>query len=381
MLYILPGLVLTACERVTAPKALEIADKMEENLSRHWSPRSIDLVLNEPGALNAWFDSKDRSTIFAAKDGPVDQIGAIVVERVYLPPSGYGASLSRRTLMAMPKGEDYGILAHTETNASDRRGLNGFDNFRITDELNPQASLAVLVARDEDWWTPRSGSVVIEPVESGVKCPLAMDGGNSEKGRVTCDLAIYDVQLDGEFVTRGDAANTLLPESMKRRHYLSVPPQHVNGIRFTIHCPDKDLESLLGTTWYGIECTDPIPFWRNNDLFAGPLGVDVTEFESHSRTPHTYVRTLQRGNDKYPPDYRGLVRYTLSHPDGSIVARDTLSLLAQHLSFAYDQWLTEDCTHDFKYVERRQCLVNLGFYPKGPGRLMVGIVDLESIVK
>lgn len=203
--------------------------------------------------------------------------------------------------------------------------------------------------------------------------------GDTEEGRVSCNLATYDVQLEGEFVRRKDADNALLPEAMKPRHHLSVPPQHVNGIRFTIHCPDKDLASMLGKTWYGLQCVDGIAFWRSNDLFARSLDVDVRQMEPMSQM--TYIRTLRQGIDKYPSDNHGLVRYTLSNPDGSTVAHDTLSLDAQHTSFAYDQWLSEGCTQGLKYGERRQCLVSLGFFPKGPSHLLMGVVDLESIVK
>lgn len=216
MLYILPGLVLTACERVTAPKALEIADKLEENLSRHWTPGLIISTFGDTGPLDAWFSSRDRSTIFVGMDGPMEQMGAIVLERMYFPPSGYGAPFSRRSLLAFPLNADYGILARTETNASEGKGLNGFDKWDKPDDLNPQAYLAVSNKRQEDWWTPRSGNVVVEPVETGTKCPLELDQGNTEQGRVSCDLVTYDVHLQWEFVRRGDAASSLL-ESIKPR--------------------------------------------------------------------------------------------------------------------------------------------------------------------
>lgn len=136
---------------------------------------------------------------------------------------------------------------------------------------------------------------------------------------------------------------------------------------------------MPGKAWYGIDCVMPFPFWRSNDLFARSLEVDVTQMEEVSQMVH--VRTLREGSERHPSDNFGFVRYTLSYPDGSVVARDTLSLNAQHLSFVYDQWLSSDCIRGLKYLERRQCLVSLGYFPKGPGRLLMGVVDLESIAK
>ena len=51
-------------------------------------------------------------------DGATDSIGAVVVERVYVPPDGHGMPFARHSLVAFPQNTSYGILALTEDNAT-----------------------------------------------------------------------------------------------------------------------------------------------------------------------------------------------------------------------------------------------------------------------
>lgn len=172
-------------------------------------------------------------------DGATDSIGAVVVERVYVPPDGHGMPFARHSLVAFPQNTSYGILALTEDNADDRRGLDAYEG---ADQLNPHPVLAVAHSRMEEWWIPRAWHVAIEPIETGASCPFALDDNTgTDSGRVTCRLATFNVQLNGELVRRLDAVNSLLPETLKQNHRLDVAPQRVKGIRFTIRCPARPI--------------------------------------------------------------------------------------------------------------------------------------------
>jgi hypothetical protein len=371
------ALVATACDRVTAPRALEIADDAERTLWQTWTIHSLSGAHAELNAIIIRVASGDGSSMLVSVDGTQESIGAVVVERVYIPPHGQGMPYSRRSLVAFPQNTSYGILALTETNADDRRGL---DDNQSSDDLNPHPALAVAHAREEDWWIPRSGKVVIEPRETGANCPFALGGDDvaaDSAGRVSCNLSTFDVQLDGELVKRLDAQNSLLPEALKQHHRLSIASQRVKGIRFTIRCPN-DVTGTLGRSWYGIACLSDFSFWRSNDLFARSLGVDIAQMRPWSG-PHSsqgYYRTVRAGSER-PADARRMLRWTLSYPDGSQIARDSTLDFPDVPESAHKSWLAQDCARGLLDGERRQCLVDLGYDPKGLQRYRVGVMDME----
>lgn len=368
--------VVTACDRVTAPHALELADNAERSLWQNWTTQSLGGANNDADAINAWLTSRDRSGIVLSIDGATDSIGAVVVERVYVPPDGHGMPFARRSLVAFPQNTSYGILALTEDNVDDRRGLDAEEG---ADQLNPHPALAVAHARMEDWWIPRAGHVVIEASETGASCPFALDDNSAtDSGRVTCRLATFNVQLNAELVRRLDAQNSLLPETLKQHHRLDVAPQRVKGIRFTIRCP-KDVGGM-GMSWYANTCYGPFAFWRSNSLFARTLGVDVTQMQQQTLpgSSYTYYRTVRAGSAR-AIDGAHLVRWTMSYPDGGVIARDSTTNFPEISTSAYPYWLVEDCARGMLPGERRQCLSDLGYDPKGRLRYRIAVLDVEDV--
>jgi hypothetical protein len=369
---------LTACDKVTAPHALEIANDVEQRLWHDWTPSSLGGVIGDGSALNMWMAASDRSSIAVDRDGTVDEIGAVVVERVYVPPNGQGLPVSRRSLVAIPQNTSYGILAFTSTN-EDNRDVLEYDN----DDLNPRPSLVVAHPHEEDWWIPRMGRVGIEPIEAGSTCPFNNGGSDAadSSGAVTCNVSTYLVHVEGELVRRLDAQNSLIPEALKQRHRLQVGSQRVKGIRFTIHCPAKDPIKLVGKTWYGIECNgNPIAFWRSNSLFAPSLGVDVTRM---TRTrPGTasfvYGRTLREGTEKQPPGSR-VLRWTLWYPDGTLLKRDS-TIDYRDGRPGDEQWLA-DCLPGMQYGGRRQCIVPQLGLPGMRSPYGVLVLDMEDAAR
>ena len=375
------ALASTACDRVTAPRALQIADEAEHGLWQNWTPNSLGAALSEMSVINVWMASGDRSGMIVSLDGGTDSIGAVVVERVYLPPDGHGIPFASRSLVAFPQSTSFGILALTENNADGRRVL---DNNESTDDLNPHPALTVARAREEDWWIPRSGHVVIEPVETGAACPLALEGGDvaaDSAGRVTCRLATFNVQLGGEFVRRLDAQNSLIPEALKQHHRLAVAAQRVKGIRFTVRCP-KDAMDALGKSWYGLTCFAPFRFWRSSSLFARSLDVDITQMQPQTTvgSSQRYYRTLRAGS-ALAIGGSHMVRWTMSYPDGGLIARDSTTSLPELSTSAYPYWLVQDCARGMLPGERRQCLADLGFDPKNQLRYRVAVLDVEDVAR
>jgi hypothetical protein len=375
MAVLLAGLFLSACERVTAPKALEIADDLEHQVWHGKLPSFHGSELS-----NAWLNFKGRSTILVSTDESTQPIEAVVIERVFVPPAGQGMPFSRRSLVAIPRTLDFGILAVTSTNA-DERNLAEFN----ADDLNPRPSLVVARERNEDWWIPGSGRVEIAPVSAGSACPFensGVDVAADSSGRVTCNVSTYLVHAEGELVRRRDAENALLPEAMKQRHRIFLAPQQVNGIRFTIRCPEKDPVSALGKTWYGIDCAgNPVQFWRSNTLFARSLGVDVTKMERASvrYVTSTYVRTLREGSEKQPPGSR-VIRWTLSYPDGTVMERDSTIDYSPDL-VRPDRGLLMDCARGLLYGGRRQCILPQAGLPKWQSPYGVYVLDMEDAAR
>jgi len=375
------ALAATACDRVTAPRALQIADEAERGLWQNWTPNSLGAALSDMSPINVWMASADRSDVVASLDGAADSIGAVVVERVYLPPDGHGIPFARRSLVAFPQNTSYGILAATENNADGRRGLDGNESI---DDLNPHPALTVARAREEDWWVARSGRVVIEPIETGAACPFALDGGDvaaDSAGHVTCRLATFNVQLAGEFVRRLDAQNSLLPEALKRHHRLDVAPQRVKGIQFTVRCP-RDALGALGKSWYGLTCFGPFRFWRSSSLFARSLDVDIAQMQPLTTvgSSHRYYRTLRAGS-ALAIGGPHMVRWTMSYPDGGVIVRDSTTSLMDLSASGYPYWLVQDCARGMLSGERRQCLVDLGFDPKNQLRYRVAVLDVEDVAR
>jgi hypothetical protein len=130
--YLSAAVLFGACERVTAPKAIEIADDFEHRLRQNWTPSSIGAVQPDGGLLDLWISFTDRSTMLVSTDGGTEPLQVLVVERVFVSPNGQGTPVSRRALVAWPQNTSYGILAVTQSDADDEHGLSesGHDDVR-----------------------------------------------------------------------------------------------------------------------------------------------------------------------------------------------------------------------------------------------------------
>ena len=379
ILHPLAAVCVTACNRdVTAPRALEIADAAEQQLSQNWNSAVLGQLYSAENFFNIGWPNPDSTTIWLSKDGATDQLTATVIERVYVPPKGEGMPISRRSLVAWRHDANYGLVAVTETHAdeSGRFGEHGFDS----DFLNPRPWFVAPSAQKEDWWLGRIGKVRIEPQKTGDTCPFGNGGDTEEErsGRVTCNVATYVVELEGELLRQHDIDNGLLPEALKPRHHITVTTQRVNGIRFTVRCHPADL--VTGTQIY-LGCTEsPLRFWRSNELFTASLGVDVKQMKrlgDRLNPLPVYGRTLIQGNEKSPGGSR-LVRYTESYPDGTVIERGSADVA---LNLPADETWLEQCARGMGYGGRRQCLVVPFGHPKMQSRYGVFVVDMEEVAR
>jgi hypothetical protein len=370
--------LLAACERVTAPKALQIADDTEQKLMRDWNPAVIRQLYDAESMLNPFWPDSGRSMIALTKDGETEQLNAAVIERVYVPPDGEGAPASRRSFVAWLPNASYGILAATESGAEESGALANYSS--ANDPLHPGATLVAPHANEQDWWLGRAGTVAIEPKETGSACPFGNGGGDAEEDvshLVTCDVAMYTVRLDGDLVRRLDAENHLMPETMKRHHRIIVAPQRVKGIRFTIRCAT----SLNWRSSFQGGCfanNSALMFWRTDTLFARSLNVDVAEMKplpEGQTAGYVYGRTLRPGSEKRPEGPR-VVRWTVSYPNGALVERDSLLDYADFPPRDVP-WL-QQCTAGMGYGGRRQCLVQPWGHPKSRSPFAVFVVDVED---
>lgn len=370
------AVALSACDRVTAPRALEIADQVEQNLWRSWDPTSLGGFPIAEGFLNVWQSPGDSSTVLTSIDNGTEALDAAVIERVFIPPKGEGAPLSSRELVVWARNGSYGILAHTETHAADGT-ISEYDN--EDDLLNPRPVLVVPHPLLDDWWIPRAGEVTIEPLNVGTSCPFNNGGSDAEADksrRVTCDLGTYDVELEGELVRRADAKNTLLPESMKRHHRLILARQRVKGIRFTVVCHPTEL--ILMTPIYGGCLSHPLVFWRNNALFSPSLGVDISQMTRlGGLTPATYGRTRRAGSDRVA-DGSHVIRWTVSQPNGVVLDHGSVT---DNIGLPNDRPGLAECANGLRSDGRRQCLIPEIGYPKGTSRYRVLVLDIESAAR
>ena len=378
IVYLIATTVVTACNRdVSAPKALEIADAVERQLSQKWNATVMGHLAYVDNAFTPFRNDPDSTIIGLTTDGVSDYLTAAVLERVYVPPRGVGAPVSRRSLFAWRHDANYAIYAVTETNADDS-GTIGDYRFE-NDVLNPRPQLLAPHEREDDWWLGQAGKVVIEPEKTGERCPFQNGGEDADEdksGRVTCDVVTYKVTIDGELLRRLDFKNALLPDALKPRHHITVTTQRVNGIRFTIHCHPTELIADTHVPIYWGCNGFPLMFWRSNDLFAPSLGVDIKQMKRFGNRL-VYGRTMTQGSEKSSGGPR-VLRYTESYPDGTVIERDSADLT--HNLPSDQDWL-EQCARGMGYGGRRQCLVAPFGHPKMQSRYHIFVVDMEELAR
>jgi len=373
--------LLSACDRVSTPRALVIADSVEQKLWTSGPAASIGVAGGDANYYEYWRSLPDRSAILVGNNGAIDKLDAAVIERVFIPPAGGGVPVSRRTLVAWRENVSYGIMTRVESNADDST-VNEFGD----DPLHPHPSLdAPRRTRLEDRWIPGWGKVRIELQDTSGTCPF--DGGGNEiaadgTGRLSCSVARYVVQLDAYLVRRADARNSLLDDALKEHHRIFVPPQFVQGIRFTVHCPPSEpVESTYYMRWYAATCFgSPFTFWYKDTLFASSLDVDLKEMKPLAPLPNPdmYGRTLREGSVT-PPNASRIVRWTLSDPSGEVIERDSTT---DFLRMSKDLFFLDRCAEGYYSGRRRQCLVPKYYLSKVPrDRYRVYVLDMEDVMR
>ena len=186
---------LTACDRVSTPKALEVADRVEESLWSDWTAYAIQTA-NEGNFYNVWKRLGGGGTISVVNNGATDQLYAAVIEREFIPPPGGGAPVSRRSLVAWTDNLSYGLLAVTQTSPNEHGSITS----QIDDDpLGPRPVLVAPRTHFEDWWIPGSGTVTIDRMTTPAeRCPFA-DGHDEVSGApkvvmLTCEVGVYLVR-------------------------------------------------------------------------------------------------------------------------------------------------------------------------------------------
>ena len=72
----------------------------------------------------------------------------------------------------------------------------------------------------------------------------------------------------------------------------------------------------------------------------------------------------------------------MSYPDGSLIARDSTTNVSSEISTsAYPYWLVQDCARGMLAGERRQCLGDLGYDPKGRLRYRIAVLKMEDAAR
>ena len=228
---------------------------------------------------------------------------------------------------------------------------------------------------NEDWWIPGSGSLTIEWLATAARCPFAtghdeVAGGPAIPMMITCEVGTYL----GDLVRRFNAENKLVLDQFKQHHQIVVLQQRVTGIRFIIHCPDRDLWRFddryeSGCGGYTFE------FWRSNELFAPSLGVDVAQMECERNwTPIICGRTLRAGTTRRPEGPR-MVRWRLSNPNGAVREQGADSILSADEDH---RWLVACSAYDVYYGGRRQCLIPEMMLAKRRSRYRRLVLDIEE---
>ena len=371
------ALALTACDRVSTPKALEVADTVEGGLWRDWTAYAIQSA-NEGNFYDVWKRLGNDGTISVLNNGASDQLHAAVIERVFVPPGGGGAPVSRRSLVAWTENLSYGLLAVTQTSPNEHGSITS----QIDDDpLGPRPVLVAPRTHFEDWWIPGSGTVDIDRMATPAeRCPFpdGHDEANTAAVPVmlTCEVGTYLVQAHAELVRRLDPADKRMPDPFPR-HQIIVAQQQVKGIRFIVHCPEGDPNRMTPDfTRYTNACGNyPFPFWRRNHLFASSLGVDVAQMKCDKNVfPMLCGRTLRTGTWPRPAGPR-MIRWTLSYPDGTVKERGADSALMADTDHMF---LVMCSAYDVFYGGRRQCLVPEIALPKWQSFYGMLVLDIEE---
>jgi hypothetical protein len=308
-----------ACDRPTAPEAREIARKVEQRFAEGDFEGIGNMFSGTRGQFA--YQVRKNDALEIARNGASETINGYVIEEILVAPHGIGRPRIRRTLIGWP--DDFAFALHATTDAaagylalvqdSQPRLLsrNG-----ITVNFRTRASALIGLDGEVEIGEPlldrECGTAKVLP-------PMI----HRESG-VLCNFALYEVDVRGELARASDLHNPLL-KSFQRRQHLRIVRQRVPGVRFVITCPDfKPLDRFgeEGFEAHNLECREAIHFWRDRDLFAPALGVDVAQMRPVGGAEGVdvwYVRKT-KGQGK---DWDGKQRWTIHSPDGRLLESDS----------------------------------------------------------
>lgn len=392
-----PVLVLSvaACERVTAPEALKVADRIEAEVAQGRFDNFHKLLMFGADVGPVPFGQRARgapfvpvtqtASLFVERDGGTEPVNAFVIERVYVPYDDAGTPVRRRTLVVWPDSFEYSLVARTENGARsiDR---NGFYPEMGSDHLHPASGVRLARPRDEDSWIGRSGSISIEPAGADSACPQFSTAPGAEPAeRVDCHATTFSVRVDAELDRAGDTTLARLT-GIPTVHRFRVVEQRVPGLRFTVHCAKLDFKTL---DWSKVDINSPCnshpeAFWRNDTLFAPRLGVHIADF-THIGPPGSSIiaRTIERGQPAAPGTIpRGYLRWTAYMPNGKLVVSDSASIahLSSRDAMPVDSLARTDPFNSLETLDPggiREYLAPAWIYVPGSGQLGMVVVRVE----
>ena len=67
--------------------------------------------------------------------------------------------------------------------------------------------------------------------------------------------------------------------------------------------------------------------------------------------------------------------------DGGLIARNSTTNVTENSTSAYPYWLVHDCARGMLPGERRQCLADLGYDPKGRLRYRIAVLEVEDVAR
>jgi len=320
---LLLALSFAACERRSAPQARDAAIDAARELEAS-SPGTLGwwTLLDRGIPLSLYSDSAPRA-LEIDRDGRTEAVRGFVLENTFVPPAGLGTPRTRRTFVAWPDAHTYYVLGMSELNPSPVEPMRSFDE--QTNWYRPRAFLTLRKASVADGWVARSGSFQADTAVWSRECPDQFIRAERAEhadttDRVTCELGLFPVTIDGTFVLqRDDTART--EDLRKSWHRLRVPTQLVPGVRFTTYCADVSpagRDRLPGNdrNWC---LANHAAFWRDQHLFDRSV-VEVTQMSNDSvRLPY---RRIVAGLG-HLDDARWVYRWTFRAPNGRLLEHDS----------------------------------------------------------
>jgi hypothetical protein len=346
-MYLIVWSVCVACDRPTAPEALDMALATRRQLEAGDLEAAAKLRTMLSAAPMLWtnFDNVknpgDDFPVRAVIDSSARALSAFVVEVIYVPPLPHGKPFVERMFHAWPRDTSFGVFGVATAAISEPAPVRA-RRWGPREAEGPWAMVMVHYPRPVRPWVI-DGETTIHIASAGIGQPCAWRARKVvEMGfrhaDVKCQLAVYRVDMSGVFVAEADTGKAE-DQRAALRHQLSAKAERVPGMRFTVRCPDvpissvstadADLQQVVGG------CVDnPFKYWQDNSLFAAHLGVDIGSMKYRVQTLNFGSHTLYRDGgvaigpppftESSQPKEPWLIRWTAYAPDGTVVRKDSV---------------------------------------------------------